>query len=106
MVVNGYGQHLLGALLADHILVQQLGDAARLGYLAAQVELSPGRALYLFVQYLSAKLDALVTDVDGSRPRYEAADVFLGLATKRATILGLTAARVCHASPSELEIRS
>ncbi len=55
VVVNGHGQHLLGAVLADDVLVKQLGDASWLGYLASQVELSLGGAFYLFVHVSPGK---------------------------------------------------
>src|SRR5207253_3623368 len=38
VVVHRHGEHFLGAVLADDVLVEELGDALGLGYLATEAE--------------------------------------------------------------------
>ena len=61
MVVDGNREGALGGVLADHVLVQDLIDLARLGKV---LELEDGRRGQLFVDDLVTEIDALVADVD------------------------------------------
>jgi hypothetical protein len=45
--------------------------------------------MVVLVDYLSAKLNAFIADIDGSWPGYKANYIVLAFAAKRATILGL-----------------
>src|SRR5690606_28312489 len=80
VVVHGHGQRLLGAGLADHVLVEDLEDLARLGQRAA-------RALRLLLELLAddvvAQLDALIAD-EHARARDQLADFVLALPAERA----------------------
>ncbi len=80
MVVDRHGKRALGALLADHVLVQYLQDLARLGQAAA------GR-LGLFLEFLAddvvAQLDAFIAD-EHAGARDQLADLVLALAAERA----------------------
>src|SRR5581483_2355024 len=55
------GEDLLGLLLTDHVVVQELVDLLRLGKL---VPLDLGGLRQLLFDDLVAEIDALVTDVD------------------------------------------
>ena len=60
VVVDGDGQHLLGLVLADHVLVEEAED---LGGLRQLVELQLGGLGELLLDDLVAQVDALVADV-------------------------------------------
>jgi hypothetical protein len=62
VVVDSDGEGSLGALLPDHILVEDLLDPMRLGKLVTR---TLGAILELLPNDVVAKLDALVTDEDG-----------------------------------------
>src|SRR5690606_14771799 len=80
VVVHGHGERLLRALLADHVLVEDLEDLARLGQAAA------GR-LRLLLEFLAddvvAQLDAFIAD-EHARARDQLADLVLALPAERA----------------------
>src|SRR6185437_3503165 len=80
MVVDRDREHLFGALLADHVLVEDLLDLVRLRQLVAG---ALGAVLELFPDDVVAELDALVTNEYG-RPRDELADLVLALPAKGA----------------------
>src|SRR5213596_772427 len=81
VVVDRDRQDLLGALLADHVLVEDLLDLGRLRHRRG------GRESLLLVDLLGdevvAEVDALVADVDG-RAGDQLADLVLTLAAERA----------------------
>src|SRR5213592_2570612 len=81
VVVDRDRQDLLGALLADHVLVEDLLDLGRLRHRRG------GRESLLLVDLLGddvvAEVDALVADVD-DRAGDQLADLVLALATERA----------------------
>src|SRR5699024_8282776 len=98
MVVHGHRQRLLGAGLADDVLVQGVVDLARLGQVG-----TPGGGLFL--QFLAddvvAELHALVANEHG-RTRAQFAYFMLALAAKRAvkdlaTLVGTALPLVAHA---------
>jgi hypothetical protein len=62
MVVNGDGEHLLGALLANDILVENFLDLVRLGELVAG---ALGAVLELLADDVITQLDTFVTDEYG-----------------------------------------
>ena len=80
VVVDGDRQHLLGAILADHVLVEDLLDLVRLGQLLAGAILL---LLELLTNDVVAQLHALVADEHG-RSRNELANLVLALAAERA----------------------
>src|SRR5215468_870244 len=81
VVVDRDGEDLLGALLADHVLVEHVLDLGRLGHAGEAV------ALLLLLDLLGddvvAEPDALVADVHGG-PGDELLHLLLGLATEGA----------------------
>src|SRR3989440_254659 len=80
VVVDGDGEDLLGALLADHVLVEDVLD---LGGLGQRADLPRLLLFPLLGDDVVAELDALVADVDGGA-RDQLADVVLALAAERA----------------------
>src|SRR5262249_39364914 len=79
VIVNGDGEDLLGALLADDVLIEDVPD---LGGLREGSDLA---RLLLFPPLrddVVTELDALVADVDG-RPCDQLADIVLTLAAER-----------------------
>src|SRR5690606_35718811 len=80
VVVHRHRQRLLGALLANDVLVEDLEDLARLGQVAAGgVRL----LLQLLADDVVAQLDAFVTD-EHARARDQLADLVLALAAEGA----------------------
>jgi hypothetical protein len=61
VVVDRDRERPLGGLLADHVLVQDLVDLARLGQV---LKLEDRRRGQLFIDDLVTEIDALVADVD------------------------------------------
>src|SRR5690606_38445033 len=88
VVVHRDGQDLLGALLADDVLVENLLDGLRLG------DVLPAVGLLLLLDLLGddvvAQPDALIADVD-RRPRDELLHLLLRLAAEGAGEVGLPA---------------
>jgi hypothetical protein len=82
MVVYRYGEHLLGAVLPDDVLVEHLGNALRLWDRPARVEVGLGDTLIVFVDDLLAQFYAFITDVDCTWPRYKPAYILLAFATE------------------------
>ena len=84
VVVDGDREDLLGALLADDVLVERVVDLARVGQLRCG-RLRARRLEHLLVDDLPAEIDALVADVD-ALARDQLADLLLALAAERAAI--------------------
>ncbi len=80
VVVDGHGQGALGAVLADHVLVEDLEDLARLGQrTACRLRL----LLKLLTDDVVAQLHALIAD-EYARTRNQLAHFMLALAAERA----------------------
>ena len=97
VVVDRDRQRLLGGLLADDVLLEELVDLPWL----QQISQAGVRALAeLFLDDLVAQVDALVADVDTGASD-ELLDLFLALPAERALEQVTTVADACHAdSPS------
>ena len=80
MVVDRDGEDLLGRLLADDEVVEELEDLPRLGQLVEDQLTGLGE---LLLDDLVAQVDALVADVD-ARARDQLLDLLLGLPAERA----------------------
>ena len=80
MAVDGDRQDLLGVLLADHIVVQELVDLFGFGQL---VEPHLGGISQLLLDDVVAQFDALIADVD-TRSRNELANLLLRLTAEAA----------------------
>ena len=81
MAVDRHGQHLLGVLLADDVLVELGDDLPRRGNLAEQRLAGPAPASLLFEDRL-AQVDALAADVDVARAFDQRPHVAVALATE------------------------
>src|SRR5690606_31170513 len=92
VVVHRHRQRLLGRFLADYVLVEDLLDFLRPGYVA---ELDVDFVVHLFLDDLVAQLDALVANVD-ARPGDELLDLLLPLAAEGALELALFVAEFEH----------
>ncbi len=94
VVVDGDREHLLGVLLADDVIVQNLEDFLRRG--DALLGLHEG-GLVLLPDDLHAEFDAFIADEHG-RARDELAHLVLALAAEGAIerVLGLAAAGLTH----------
>ena len=80
VVVHSHGEHLLGLVLAHHVLVEESIDLMRLGEFGERDLL---RVRELLLDDLVAQLDALITDVH-TRPCDQLSDLLLGLAAEAA----------------------
>src|SRR2546426_6174465 len=94
VVVDSDGEDLLGALLTDHVLVEDVLD---LGGLGERADLPRLLLFPLLGDDVVAELDALVADVDG-RARDELADVVLALAAEGALQRSVALTRPRHPS--------
>ena len=102
VAVDGHGQHLLGVLLADHVLVELGDDFARRGNLGEEL-LAGAAAAPLLLEDRLAKLDALAADVDVARSFDQRTDVAIALAaerTKGVLLRGAAAASTCVDVPT------
>src|ERR1700726_1820232 len=90
-------EHLLGLVLADDIVVEDLADLLRGRNLVARFR---QRRLVLLADNVHAKLDALVANEYG-RPGNELAHFVLALAAERAVerVLRIAAANLAHSEP-------
>src|SRR5262245_37760918 len=80
VVVDGDRQDLLGVILTDHVVVQDLADFLRRRDAVARLH---QRGLVLLAEYIHAQFHALVADEHG-RAGNELAHLVLALATERA----------------------
>ncbi len=100
VVVDRDREHLLGAVLANHVLIENVEDLLRLGQVTA---CRSGLFLKFFTNDVVAELHAFIADEYG-RARNQLADFVLALAAERA-IKNLSAVArsalslVCHATP-------
>ena len=83
VVVDGDREHLLGAILADHVLIELFLDLARRGDIGEE-RLGDAPTPTLLIEDRLAEFDALAADVDVPRPFDERADVAITLAAERA----------------------
>src|SRR5687767_3669072 len=87
VVVDRDRQDLLGALLADYVLVERRVDLARVGQLG-RLRLGARRLEHLLLDDLLAEVDALVADIDALAGD-ELAHLLLALAAERAAVRNL-----------------
>ena len=94
VVVDGDREHLLGVVLADHVVVENLADFLRRRDAVARLH---QRGLVLLADDVHAQLDAFVADEHG-RAGDELAHLVLALAAERAIerVLGIAAADFAH----------
>src|SRR5262249_51372352 len=94
VIVNGDREHLLGMVLADHIVIENLADFLRRRDAVARFY-QPG--LVVLADDVHAQLDAFVADVDSCAGN-ELAQLVLALAAERAIerVLGIAAAGLAH----------
>ena len=83
VVVNGDGEHLLGALLADHVLIEAFLDRARGGNVRRGLLGSAASLLFLVDDGL-AEFDALAADIDVARTFHERPDISVRAAAEGA----------------------
>ena len=95
VVVDRDGERLLGGVLADDVVLEELEDLARLGQL---VEAELGGLRELLLDDLVAEVDALVADVD-ARPGDELLDLLLRLAAEGTLQEVATVTDACHVVP-------
>ena len=99
VIVDRDREHLLGVILADHVVVEDLADFLRGRNAVARLH---QRGLVLLADDVHAQLDALVAD-EHRRPGNELAHLVLALAAERAVerVLRIAAADLAHSqSPS------
>src|SRR5215472_5902031 len=93
VVVDGNREYFFGALLADHILVEDALDFGRLGYCGGLAE---GLfAVGLLGDDIVTEVDALVADIDRGAGN-QLADFVLALPTKRANQVARTVVMLGH----------
>src|SRR3712207_2152228 len=94
MVVDRHREHLLGVLLADHVVVQNAADLLRGGH--AIPGLHEGR-FRLLADDVHAELDAFIAD-ENRRASDQLANLVLALAAEGAveSALGVVAASLGH----------
>ena len=97
MIMDRDRKHLLGVVLADDVVVEDLADLLRGRNIVARF---PQRRLVLLADDVQAKLDAFVANEDG-RPGDELAHLVLALAAERAVerVLRIAAANLAHSEP-------
>src|SRR6516164_11156879 len=94
MIVDCDREDLLGVVLADHVVVEDLSDLLRRRYAVLRFH---QRGLLLLANYVHAELDAFVADEHG-RAGNELAHLVPALAAERAMELvrGLSIADLAH----------
>jgi hypothetical protein len=95
VVVDGDRERLLGGLLADHVLLQDLVNLARLGQV---LEFDRSWRGQLLVDDLVAEIDALVADVDAGTCD-QLLDLALRLAAEAAEELLVRVCGPCQRNP-------
>ena len=97
VIVDGDREHLLGVILADHVVVENLADFLRGRDAVARLH---QRGFVLLADDVHAQFDAFVADEDG-RAGNELAHLVLALAAERAVegVLGIAAADLAHPVP-------
>src|ERR1700722_877920 len=95
--MNRDRKHLLGVVLADDVVVEDLADPLRGRNIVARF---PQQGLFLLADNVQAKLDAFVANEYG-RPGNELAHLVLALAAERAVerVLRIAAANLAHSEP-------
>jgi hypothetical protein len=96
VIVDRDRQHLLGVILADHIIIENLADFLRRGNAVARLD---QRGFVLLADDVHAEFDAFVADED-RRSRDQLADFVLAFSTERTVerVLGIAAADLRHSS--------
>src|SRR5271169_3458327 len=94
VIVDGDREHLLGMVLTDDVVVEDLADLFRRRNAVARLR---QRGLVLLADDVRTQLDALGANEDG-RPGDEFAHLVLALAAERAVerVLGIAAANLVH----------
>jgi hypothetical protein len=94
VIVDGDREHLLGVILADHVVVEDLADLLGRGNPVARFH---QRRFVLLANDIHAQFDALVADEHG-RSGNELAHLMLALAAERTVecILGVATADLAH----------
>jgi hypothetical protein len=95
VVVDSDRERPLGGVLADHVLVEDIADLARLREV---LQLEGRRRRQLLVDDLVAEIDALVADVDAGSGD-QLLDLALRLAAEAAEELLVGVCRACQRSP-------
>src|ERR1700735_116540 len=95
--MHGDRKNLLGVILADNVVGEDLADLPRGLNTVARF---PQQGLVLLADDVEAKLDAFVANEDG-RPGDELAHLVLALAAERAVerVLRIAAANLAHSEP-------
>ncbi len=99
VVVHRDRQHLLGAVLADDVLVELVLDRARRRNIGDEA-LGDAAAALLLVDDRLAQLDALAADIDVAGALDERADVAIALAAKRAKGVAVATAIAGRLAPA------
>src|SRR5262245_40611230 len=99
VIVDRDREHLLGVILANHIIIENLADLLWSRNPVARLH---QRGLVLLADDVHAQFDAFIADED-RRSRDQLADLVLALAAERAVegVLGVARANLAHSiSPS------
>ncbi len=83
MIVHGHRQHLLGAVLADDVLIELVLDRARRGDIRDHA-LGHVSAAFFLIDDRLAQFDALAADIDVARPFDQGTDVAIAFAAEGA----------------------
>jgi hypothetical protein len=92
VIVDGYGENLLGLLLSHNVLIEILFDLVRCGDVFKKFV---GKDILFFVQDLLADVYALIADVNSRSGDQPACDVG-ALPAERADLLPLISCHSCH----------
>src|SRR5205823_436630 len=90
MIVHRDGKDLLGAMLADHILVELVLEVARRGDVREK-GLGNSPAAFFLIDDGLAELDTFTTNIDVARSFDQRADIPVALATKRTISIAVAA---------------
>jgi len=86
VVVHGDGQHFFGSVLTDDVLIQLFHDPLGRWDLG-DWEACRGRGSLFLCDDLLTEIDALIANVNTARTSNESMNLFLALATERASVL-------------------